>query len=163
MALRSDHAPHLAGVLLYGGDRTRDMPREPASANDWLEGETVAWLIDLLNADGSVGLRVYYQDAVAAPPYGLVPPLADVVGVDVALIVPATYAEVDWHPEALLQNARPRHVLLAHWEDFFQPPSRPAEPVPFTRLPEFVDRLERALPAGTGWHLPAPGAVFVFR
>ena len=166
LPLRSDHAPHFAGIVLYGGDRHTDMSEVPASANEWLEGETVAWLIDLLNADGTVALRIYFQDAVAAAPYGLVPPpevLGDSVRVDVALIVPATYAEVDWHPEALLESANPRHVLLCHWEDFFQPPSLPAEPVPFTRLPEFVERLRRALPEGTGWHLPLPGTRFLFR
>ena len=134
----------------------------PEVANDWLDGKTVAYLIDLLNRDGSVGLRVYYQDAVAAPPYGLVPPLSDSVQVDLELIVPATYSEVRWHPEALIESAPPRHVLLGHWEDFFQSPDRPAEPVRFTHLPDFVRRLERALPEGAGWHVPLPGTRFRF-
>jgi hypothetical protein len=82
--------------------------------------------------------------------------------VDLALIVPATYAEVSWHPEALLKNAAPRHVLLGHWEDFFDPPDQPAEPVPFTDLRDFLRRLERALPEGSGWHLPMPGTRFTF-
>lgn len=162
MPLVSDHAPHFAGILLYSGVRTREMSSPPRSANDWLAGETIAFLIDFLNADGSVGLRVYYQDAVPAPPYGLVPALDDGVGVDVAVVVPATYAEVSWHPEALLENTRPRHVLLGHWEDFFEAPSRPPEPVPFTLLPDFVARLERALPEGSGWDLPVPGTRFWF-
>jgi hypothetical protein len=88
--------------------------------------------------------------------------MADGVGVDVALIVPATYAEVSWHPEAFLENAKPRHVLLGHWENFFQPPHWPPEPVPFTDLRDFVKRLERALPAGTGWHIPLPSTRFRF-
>lgn len=162
MPLRSSHAPHLAGIVLYSGVRTRDMERIPRSANEWLAGETVAYLVDVLNADGSVALRIYYQDAVSAAPFGFVPELEDGVGVDVALIVPATYAEVDWHPEALLANTRPRHVLLCHWEDFFRPPGWGVEPVPFTRLPEFVERMERSVPEGSAWHLPKPGARFVF-
>jgi len=163
MPLMSDHAPHLAGVTLYSGVRTRAMTHEPRSANQWLDGETLAFLIDFLNEDGSVGLRVYYQDAVPAPPFGMAPPLDDGVGVDVAILVPATYAEVSWHPEALLENLRPRYVLLCHWEDFFEPPSRDPEPVPFTLLPDFVARLERSLPEGTGWALPVAGARFLFR
>lgn len=162
MPLLSDHAPHLAGVTLFSGVRTRDMPRKPEAAGEWLDGRTLAFLIDLLNADGSVGLRIYFQDAVPAPPLGFAPPLEDGVGVDVAIIVPATYAEVDWHPEALLDNLEPRHVLLCHWEDFFEPPSRPPKPVPFTLLPDFVARLERALPDGVGWNLPVAGARFLF-
>jgi len=163
MPLRSDHAPHLAGMTLYSGVRTRPMEERPRSAEEWLDGETLAYLIDLLNADGSVALRIYYQDAVAAPPSGLVPELDDGIGVDVAIVVPATYAEVYWHPEAILDNVSPRHVLLAHWENFFLPPSRTAEPVPFTLLPDFVARLKRALPDGTAWDVPLPGTVFAFR
>ena len=163
MPLRSSHAPHLAGILLYDGVRTLDMDRVPRAAAEWLAGETVAFLVDLMNHDGSVGLRVYYQDAVAAPPLGLVPQLADSLDVDVAIIVPATYAEVDWHPEALIESARPRLVLLSHWEDFFQAPSLPPDPVSFTRLPEFISRLDRAVSEGTQWHLPLPGARFVLQ
>lgn len=161
MALRSDHAPHLAGHTLYAGERTRDMPAPPAAAAEWLDGETLAFLIDVLAADGSVELRIYYQDAVAAAPYGLAPRLEHPV--DVAVVVPATFAEVAWQPEALLDHLRPRHVILAHWEDFFRPPGRPAEPVSFTDLPDFRDRLERALPAGVGYDLPVPGTRFFVR
>ena len=162
MPLVSDHAPHLAGITLYSGVRTRDLPHPPRSASEWLDGETLAFLIDFLNADGSVALRVYYQDAVPSPPFGFAPPLDDGVGVDVAIIVPATYAEVSWHPEALLENLQPRFVLLCHWENFFEPPSRPPEPVPFTLLPDFVARLDRALPEGGEWVLPTAGASLVF-
>ena len=162
MPLLSDHGPHFAGITLYSGVRRRDMTEPPQVSGDWLDGRTLAYLVDLLNRDGSVALRVYYQDAVAAPPLGLVPPLSDGVPVDVALIVPATYSEVRWHPEALIASAPPRHILLGHWEDFFESPDRPAEPVPFTHLPDFVSRLRRALPQGTGWHLPMPGTRFRF-
>jgi hypothetical protein len=162
MPLESDHGPHFAGITLYSGARTEDMPNVPRTAGEWLDGTTLAYLVDLLNRDGSVALRVYYQDAVAAPPYGLVPPLSDGVPVDVLLIVPATYAEVRWHPEALIESAPPRHILLGHWEDFFRSPDLPAQPVRFTHLPDFVGRLRRALPEGAGWHVPMPGARFRF-
>ena len=162
MPLRSDHGPHFAGITLYSGVRRKDMPDVPSTANDWLDGKTVAYLIDMLNRDGSVGLRLYFQDAVAAPPFGLVPPMSDGVRVDLALIVPATYAEVRWHPEALIESAPPRHILLGHWEDFFDSPDEPADPVPFTNLPDFISRLERALPEGAAWHVPMPGTRFLF-
>ena len=163
MPLVSHHAPHFAGLVLYGGVRTRPMREEPRSAEEWLAGRPFAYLIDLLNEDGSVGLRIYYQDAVAAAPYGFAPPLSDNVGIDIALIVPATYAEVLWHPDALLGNLQPRHVILIHWENFFIAPSQPTEAVPFTLLPDFVRRLERALPEETRWDLPLPGTQFRFR
>ena len=44
------------------------------------------------------------------------------IGLLVAIVVPATYAEVYWRPEAILDNTTPAHVLLGHWENFFLPP-----------------------------------------
>ena len=163
MPLASDHAPHFAGETLYSGERRRPMEAPPERADEWLAGRTLAWLIDLLDAEGRTAFRIYYQDAVAAAPFGLPPELPDGHGVDVALLVPATYAEVRWHPERVLDAAAPRHVLLQHWEDFFQAPSPRPPPVPFTDLEDFLDRMRAALPEGVGWHLPAPGTRFVFR
>lgn len=156
LPLRSDHAPHFAGMTLYDGERTRDMPRPPAAADEWLEGQTLAFLLEVLDPEGGVALRIYVQDAVAREPWGFVPAGTD--SVDVAILVPATYAEVDWHPEAVLENTRARHVLLGHWENFFVAPSPDPAPVPFTLLPDFVARLRRALGGDDDrWTLPVPG------
>ncbi|MEQ9569303.1 MAG: hypothetical protein RLN75_03865 [Longimicrobiales bacterium] len=162
LPLRSDHAPHFAGMTLYGGERAADLPTPPAAADEWLEGRTLAFLIEVLDVRGDVALRLYVQDAVAREPWGFVPAGTD--SVDVAILVPATYAEVDWHPEAVLENTRARHVLLGHWENLFEPPSADPEPVPFTLLPDFVARLRRALDGDDGrWTLPVPGARVVIR
>lgn len=171
LPLRSDHGPHFDGITLYTGERTRDLEASPASAGDWIEGETLAFLIRIERPGGEDPLTILFRDAVARAPLG-VPP--DTLGpVDLALLVPATFQEVEWHPEAVLAAARPRHVILHHWEDFFEAPDTldPA-PVPFTPLGEFVGRLERGLAriAAEGapeprerWHLPVPGTVFVVR
>ena len=159
LPLLSDHAPHFAGRTLYGGDRGAPLTQRPRAADEWLEGETLAYLIDVLDGAGDVRLRIYYQDAVSREPLGLIPP--ELAPVDVALIVPATFAEVDWHPEAIMENTLAAHVLLGHWEDFFRPATDEPEPVPFTILPEFVARLRRALDGDEGrWHLPVAGARF---
>jgi hypothetical protein len=162
LPLVSDHAPHFQGVTLYTGDRTRPLPEPPRAAPGWIEGETLAFVIDVLDRRGDVRLRLYYQDAVARPPFGLMPDT--LAPADVAVVVPATYAEVDWHPEAVVENTGARHVLLGHWEDFFRPAAAEPEPVPFTLLKDFVARLRRALDGDDGrWSLPVPGARFVFR
>ena len=99
----------------------------------------------------SVAYRVYYQDAVAEPPFGLAP--ESVVSerhVDVAVLVPSTFEEVPWNPEALLENLRPRRVLLGHWEDFFHAVSRPMKASPMTDHREFDRRLERSF-TGEWW------------
>ena len=167
LPIYSDHAPHLAGITLFSGERKVAMPREPLASNEWLDGVTVAWLIDALAADGSTIMRIFYQDAVAREPVGLVPPrevLGDEIPIDVAIIVPATYAEVDWHPELLIESTEASHILLGHWEDFSVPVTEPSVPVIFTLLPDFIARLRRATDCNdTCWDLPRPGASFTFR
>jgi hypothetical protein len=161
LPLRSHHAPHFDGYTLYQG--TTDHPRatEPRWATEWLDGPTYAFLVDFLDPDGTVAFRIHYQDAVAAPPRGFAPDtLMDRRPVDVAVFVPATFDQVDWHPEAFVANLRPRWVLLGHWENFFVPPSSPTRSVMFTDLGHFQDRLHRVF-AGESW-LPEIGTVFRF-
>ena len=165
LAIRSDHAPHLDGLQLYRGNR-EVAPDRLDSADDWVEGETLAWLIDVLAADGSIALRIYYQDAVSREPRGAIPPpevRGDDRGIDVAILVPATFVEARWYPEWILENVEPEFVLLGHWEDFFQPVTRPTEPVALTPLPDFITRLRRATGCDDAcWALPEPGATFRF-
>ncbi|MDP2957427.1 MAG: hypothetical protein Q8N53_13470 [Longimicrobiales bacterium] len=126
-----------------------------------MDGPSYAFLLDFLDADGSVAFRIYYQDAVAAPPRGLAPDsLMRERPVDVAILVPATFDQVDWHPEALVRNLRPRWVILGHWENFFVPPVTPLRTVPFLDRGHFLARLARVF-EGEGW-LPELGTEFRF-
>ncbi|HUF75201.1 MAG TPA: MBL fold metallo-hydrolase [Longimicrobiales bacterium] len=161
MALRSRHAPHFAGYTLYQG--TQDTPRktEPDLATDWLEGETFAFLIDFMASPDSVAFRIYYQDAVAPPPAGLAPEqLIAERPVDVAVFVPATFDQVDWHPEALVENLRPRWILLGHWEDFFVPVRESPRSLRLTDIGHFEGRLDRVF--GGEWWRPGPWTEFRF-
>lgn len=160
MALRSSHAPHFLGQAFYAGRRTEDIDWEPGLAPEWLEGRTLAFLIDLRDERGETVFRIYYQDAASQAPAGFLPPLPprDRHRVDVAILCPASFDQVDRYPEAILENVRPRHVLLGHWEDFFRDPARSLRTVPFTDLQEFIDRLIPALPRDASWTLPEPGA-----
>jgi hypothetical protein len=109
-----------------------------------LDGETFAFLIDFLDDAGEVAFRVYYQDAVVAPPLGFAPDeLIAERPVDVAIFVPATFDQVDWHPEAFVENLRPKRVLLGHWEDFFVPVDDPTKAIMLSDIGHFQDRLER--------------------
>ena len=144
MPLRSRHAPHFDGFTLYQGTVDRRRTERPRYANEWLDGETFAFLIDFLDASGSVAFRVYYQDAVVAPPLGFAPDeLIAERPVDVAIFVPATFDQVDWHPEAFVENLQPKRVLLGHWEDFFAPVDAPTRGIMLSDLGHFQDRLER--------------------
>ena len=161
MALRSHHAPHFDGYTFYEGtvDTPRDRP--PRWATEWLDGPSFAFLIDFLDPDGSVAFRIYYQDAVAGAPRGFAP--AEIMAdrpTDVAILVPSTFDQVDWHPEAFIQNLRPRWVLLGHWEDFFGQPDGEARSVALTDVNHFRDRLRR-VHEGEHW-LPDLNTVFRF-
>ncbi len=142
MPLESFHAPHFDGYTLYHG--SADVPRDapPPRAEDWVDGQTVAFLVDFLGPAGEVSFRVYYQDAVVAPPYGFAPDaLIAERPVDAAIVVPATFDQVDWHPEALVENLKPLWVLLGHWENFFLPVDAPTRSVMMSDLGHFEDRL----------------------
>lgn len=151
MALRSHHAPHFDGYTLFQGSRDVALSQAPRYAADWLDGETFAFLIDFLSGPDSVAFRVYYQDAVVAAPFGFAPDeLIAEHPVDVAILVPATFDQVDWHPEAFIENLQPKRVLLGHWEDFFVPVDSPTLAIMLTDLGHFEDRLERVF-AGEWW------------
>ena len=161
MALRSHHGPHFEGITLFRGTTDRPRERRPALASDWVDGPTYAFLVDFLDAAGGVAFRVYYQDAVAAPPFGFAPEaLVAERPVDVAIVVPATFDQVPWHPEAVVMNLRPRWVVLGHWEDFFIPTAVPERPVRLSDLGHFRARLDR-VHTGESW-LPARGTEFRF-
>ncbi|HET9948707.1 MAG TPA: hypothetical protein VFQ22_07285, partial [Longimicrobiales bacterium] len=161
MALRSKHAPHFDGYTLYAGTRAEPLDEEPAFASDWLDGETFAFLIDFLAGPDSVAFRVYFQDAVAAPPAGFAPEaLVRERPVDVAILVPATFDQVDWHPEALVENLRSRRVLLTHWEDFFVPIEEPLRSIRLTDLAHFEARLDRVFDGP--WWRPDLWTEFLF-
>lgn len=161
MPLRSRHAPHFDGYTLYQGTVDAPLDEMPRSADEWLDGNTLAFLIDFLDETGAVAFRVYYQDAVVAPPYGFAPDtLVAERPVDVAIFVPATFDQVDWHPEAFVENLRPMRVLLGHWEDFFTPLDEPTRSVFVSDIGHFEDRLERVFDGE--WWRPEIGTEFRF-
>ena len=163
MALRSDHAPHFAGIRVYDGVYDEDLEELPTSAGGWRLGVTFAYLIDVLDAGSSRPVfRIYYQDAAADPPAGIPPPLHDGKPVDLAVLCTAAFHQVDRHPEAIIMATSPRFVLATHWEDFFRPQTEALAAVPGTDLEEFLRRLGRVMPRGGEHWMPAPGTLFRF-
>lgn len=163
MALRSAHAPHFLGIQLFEGEKDEPARSLPDRAAGWLEGQTLAYLIDFLDEAGEVILRVHYQDAASEPPAGFPPHPGDGIPVDVAILCPPGFEEVERYPEGILARLRPRLVLLGHWEDFFRPRSQSLRVVPGTDLDRFQERMEAALPAGSEWRRPDPGDVIRVR
>lgn len=157
MALQSEHAPHYMNHTFWDGHLDEPLGALPERASGWLEGRTLAFLIDLLDADGEPIYRIHYQDAAATPPDGFPPPLPDRKPVDMMIVCVPGAEEADGYPESIVGHLEPGTVLLGHWEDFFRPRTEPLRESPGTRLDPFLWRLEPALPPGGQWIMPEPG------
>jgi hypothetical protein len=164
-AARPEHAPHAwPGIKLFQGHVEEPPSEPPRSAYAWKEGQTYAFLIDVLADDGETPLlRIHYQDAASNPELGWPPrELLAERRVDLAVFCAASFALVREHPQAILRELEPRHAMAAHWEDFFAAPSADPKVVPLTDLSELLGRLRGALPEGR-FSVPKPGEQIRFR
>jgi len=165
MALRSEHAPIIAGLKFFEGAYDQPLTALPTRAYGWKEGQTLAYLIDFLGADGeTVEFRVHYQDAASNARHGFPPPLPrpdDKRRVDLAIVCMPGFDQVKDYPEAIVEWLKPRHVVIIHWENFFEllPDDRTGlRTVPTEDAEGFLARLQAVLPEGADFKLPAPGA-----
>jgi len=141
----SEHAAHVFGIKAMNGHYDTARPR-PAYGRQWKEGETLAYVIELLNDENDVDLRIYYDDSAHDAPYGY-PDEGFVGKIDIAILCVASHQQVNDYPAKLLTYLQPKHVLLGHWEDFFLPYERPERTVRLTDVRKFIEKL----PAGTQW------------
>ena len=165
-ALCGEHSPQFAGVgPLWKGCLSSDRPTLPRTAEEWVMGDTLAWIVDFLQ-DGAPAFRVYYQDSPSDPTRGYVhPDLLSEKGVDLAILCAGSFMESERNPEGILENTRPRFVLLGHWDDFLQPVTEPLRALPGHDFEELSSAVWAVLGAGPHegrYWLPAPGATFHF-
>lgn len=157
MAIKSTHAPHFMGINFMTGTYHEDLDDLPWHAFAWKEGQTLAYLIDFLGAQEEILHRVYYQDSASQEPLSLLPELAgkDKKRVDIAIITPASFNQVDNYPESIMNNTQAQHFILGHWEDFFA--NQDDEEQRFVRAisaEDFFERFKNALPEGSQWTMP---------
>jgi hypothetical protein len=159
MPLRSDHAPHFAGMHLLPRRIGRPLPYRPWWILSYPQGTTLAWLVDVTDDSGKVVFRLHYQDSASPPPLGF-PPTAELARqpVDLAILCGASFAQVRDYPDSLLDRLQPRNAVVGHWEDFLLRNRRTPPPgVPLTDYVRLESRLSAA-PVGNGhpW-VPVPG------
>jgi hypothetical protein len=157
MAIKSTHAPHFMGFNIMTGSYQEDLEELPWHAFGWKEGQTLSYLIDFLGSQEEILHRVYYQDAASQEPLGLLPDLVakDKKRVDIAIITPASFHQVDNYPESIMQDTRARHYILGHWEDFFA--NQEQQTQDFVRAvdpDEFFRRFQLGLKKDTSWAMP---------
>jgi hypothetical protein len=165
MALASSHAPNIGFLRYTYANATESSPRSelPRTTHGWVEGEVYAYLIDLLDSSGAPVFRIFFQDAAAEPEYSVLPPLAsqDQRAVDVAIICAGNFGNAQDYPSALLRNIRPKHVIVSHWEDFFEHAYPPIKGISFTDTKLLESRLR--IVVGDRWVTPEPMARITYR
>jgi hypothetical protein len=157
MAIKSTHAPHFMGINIMTGTYEEDLEELPWHAFGWKEGQTLSYLIDFLGPQEEILHRVYYQDAASQEPLGLLPDLVakDKKRVDIAIITPASFSQVENYPESIMQSTQARHYILGHWEDFFA--NQEQEQQDFVRAidsDDFFQRFQQSLNEDTSWTMP---------
>lgn len=163
MALESSHAPHFMGIKLMQGKHKKPLKKLPWHSFGWKEGQTIAYLIDFLDADQQPTYRVFYQDSASANPQGLVPDLNDNKAIDVAIICPASFNQIKNYPESIVHNTQAKHYILGHWEDFFgNKLDGKQKSVRNTNAKKFVERLEQVLPENSHWTRPQLFSTYQF-
>ena len=162
LAIASDHAPNVSmfGIswTIARGTEKRDLTKLPKYADEWKLGETLSFLIDVLD-HGRPRLRIYYQSAASTPPLGF-PSIEKLKErkVDVALLAAAASQNVPRRdaPGRLLEHLRPSYVIVGHWESFFRRQILPIRIGEAMNSDRFLDDLHRSLPATSGWQMPIP-------
>ncbi|MNJ39481.1 Beta-lactamase superfamily domain protein [compost metagenome] len=119
MPIQSSHAPNVTHIDLMGGSYQQDLKTLPKSFRNWKEGQTLAWLVDLLDENGKTVYRIHFQDSSSEEPYGFPPDPGDNRGIDVVILPVASWIQVKRYPQALIEATQPKLVVLCHWEDFF--------------------------------------------
>ena len=162
MPVRSQHSPHTENVHLWQGVRTMPMATVPKTAHDWLEGETYAYLIDVLDWRGQSQMRIYYSDSASSYPLGFPPPAMgtpDDVPMLTILTAPGHRWETDY-PGRILSHLAADYALVGHWENFFSSWGGSQMGIPTIGLNAFTDEME--LRMNGPWWLSKVGAKFVF-
>ena len=120
--LLSAHADHYGSYHYAPGEVEKEWDSwEDHHVVEMREGQTLNYIIDLLDETGAAVFRLYYQDAVNPRGVGY-PPAAwiDERAVDLAILCAPAAWRTEGHPQELLATLNARHVMPIHYEDFFQ-------------------------------------------
>ncbi|HXB55406.1 MAG TPA: hypothetical protein VN461_11520 [Vicinamibacteria bacterium] len=141
----SKHPPQvLHAIHFWPGCLPADLVSPPLRAEDYLEGEVLAYLIDFMQS-GQPAFRIYYQDApvggqMAQMPGAVIAERA----VDLALLCTGNYDAVD-RPEGIVSSLQAREVILHHWEDFFDPTHLTLTTIPGLNVDRYQSRVATQL------------------
>lgn len=125
MAFEAKHAPQAFGVLLYGDEVKKPRQKPPTKAWHFQMGRPYAYLFRF--SRGEQTFTVYVLTSASEWDFGA-PPESE-MPVDVAILCVPGWDGADRYPKEILGRLRARHVVLAHFDDFFQSGNGPPETV----------------------------------
>jgi L-ascorbate metabolism protein UlaG (beta-lactamase superfamily) len=165
LPILAEHAPNLKILGIDINFVPKNQERKNTRHKYWREyamGQTLCYLIDFLNDDGSVNFRTYINSAASNFPYGF--PAQSILNqhpVDVAMLCVASFNNVKKYPEGIVTYLKPKHIIACHWEDFLNSsiPELKKKPktVPGTNVAAFFKRLDKilsVLDSGISYTLP---------
>jgi hypothetical protein len=141
MAIRATHAPQALGIVAYDGTVSKPRTTPPTKAKHFKLGIPHAFLFRL--AAGTRSYTVFVMTSASDWDWGS-PPLPE-VPVDVAILCVASWANADDYPTKLLQHLQARHVVLAHFDNFFQTDGEDPTVVPRGNLDGFLRASQKAI------------------
>lgn len=158
-AILSEHAPLIGNYRFAGGTVEEPLRKPPRDALDWKEGQTLAYLIDVMpdeTQSGEPAYRIFVQTAASDPPEGgLAHELLEKKSVDLAVITSGNFDNVQDYPGAWLDELRPERVMVAHYEPFWKPITTDSvEIMPTLDMDELLKRTTEHVDNVDQVHLP---------
>lgn len=122
LPLRSGHSYHVGRLAFAGGRVLEPLPALPGDLLDWQCGEPLSYMLEWLRP-GKVVFRALFFSSAADYPLGLPPAdyLTQNSRFDLVMIPVAKFQSVSDFPDGLLKRIQARHLVLIHWEKFWQP------------------------------------------
>ncbi len=170
LPILAEHAPHLLGMKFLSKKKLTQPPKKkPLRGRDLPEGENFNYLIDFLDKEGKVKLRVFSNAGSACNANVGFPPkeLTNKRKIDILFLCVASFSEVSDYPTAITDSLKPQFILLNHWENFFKPygsldPKKP-KTVPGTCIKKFIKILDKAKPKPEYvFPMPLTEVVFIY-
>jgi hypothetical protein len=159
----ADHNPHSRNIKLFSGSAVRSPKHfnkydDKTSVNDWLEGQTLSFLIDFVKND-TIQFRIFLQSSTCQFPNGIPPhELLNEKKIDLAIMGVASYHFAEnSYPCEFLSRLQPRKLMFIHWEDFFRRYDQKLKAVKINDIPRFFNEVFSE--CKMEYEMPVPGSV----
>jgi hypothetical protein len=160
----ADHNPHSRHLKLFAGSAVQAPRRyqsysDKTSVNDWLEGQTLSFIVDFIKND-EIYFRIFIQSSSCQFPNGIPPQsLLREHKVDLAILGVASFQfSENSYPCEYLEVLKPGNLMFIHWEDFFRKVYQKPKWVKTNDIPRFFNEVFSK--CKMDYMMPLPGAVF---